>query len=503
VTSSSINVGPGPARKLVILTQPSATATAGQAFAQQPQVRLQDQFGNLCVNDNSTVVLASRGTGTGMLQGTTGATATAGVASFTDLSYPVAETMTVQFSGMGLTNVTSSSVAVSAGAFTKLLVLAPGESAAPGTASGKSGTPSVQIPDAGFNLTVNAVDDHWNTVKAVTDLAALSSSDFFATLPANAALVAGTKQFSVALSESGTTNSVSASDAANGAIATAMTAIPVSARYTSATGGHAIPASSAGVAFTSLTGPVYAEKAPGEAGKGTIILNAPAGFVFDTGGVAPTVLIQQITSIKSPSNINGVTNGTAARMTSVSSTQMVFTISSPSSGATCKLTWQNVRVQPIASSPAAAGKLTKSGTSAMAGVTNGVSNFGSLIEIAGSAMDLATTTSTSSSGTGSGESATGLHGSTGSSGSTTGSSGSAYVATPPTMTGLKIVDGAVRITFKGSPGSTFQVERTSALGTVSAWTAIGSVSADAFGNGVFTDLTAPAQQGYYRVAQIK
>jgi len=88
-------VGPGPARKLIILRQPSSTATAGQTFAQQPQVGLQDQFGNFCSSDNSTVVGASRGSGTGTLQGTTTATAIGGTVTFTDLSYPVAETMKV------------------------------------------------------------------------------------------------------------------------------------------------------------------------------------------------------------------------------------------------------------------------------------------------------------------------------------------------------------------------------------------------------------------------
>jgi hypothetical protein len=498
VTSSSITVGPGAARKLVILTQPSATATAGQAFAQQPQISLIDQYGNLCVNDNSTVVQAARGTGTGALQGTTAMPASAGVVSFTNLSYPIAETMTVAFSGTGLTNATSSSVVVSADAFAKLLVLAPGETAAPGTANGKSGTPTSQTPDAGFNLTVNAVDNNWNLVKTATDLTALSSSDLFAGLPANAALVAGTKQFSVTLSETGVTNSISASDAANGAIASSLSSIPVSARYTSATGGKAIAASTAGTSFTPLTGPVYAEKAAGEAGKGTIILNAPAGFVFDTGGVAPTVLIKQLTAIKSPANINGVASGTSVAMTSVSATQLVFTVTSPSSGATCQLTWQNVRVQPISASSVASGKLTKSGTSTMAGVTNGVSNFGTLNELAGASLSPAITGSNPDNGTGSSTN-TGSQGSSTSSGST----GSAYVVTPVTMTGLTVVDGGVKLTFKGNPGSTYQIERTSSLGVSGSWTPIGSITTDVSGNGAFTDLNAPAQQGYYRTALIK
>jgi len=37
--------------------------------------------------------------------------------------------------------------------------------------------------------------------------------------------------------------------------------------------------------YTSLTGPAYKEASLGAVGVGTIILKAPPGFVFDTGGV--------------------------------------------------------------------------------------------------------------------------------------------------------------------------------------------------------------------------
>ena len=46
-TSQNIVVGPAAASRLGVQTQPSATATAGIAFAQQPVVRIEDQFGNL------------------------------------------------------------------------------------------------------------------------------------------------------------------------------------------------------------------------------------------------------------------------------------------------------------------------------------------------------------------------------------------------------------------------------------------------------------------------
>ena len=55
-----------------------------------------------------------------------------------------------------------------------------------------------------------------------------------------------------------------------------------------ATGGGAISADTVGGAYTSLTGPAYHEAVSGDVGTGTLVLNAPAGFMFDTGGAAPT-----------------------------------------------------------------------------------------------------------------------------------------------------------------------------------------------------------------------
>ena len=91
---------------------------------------------------------------------------------------------------------TSPSTTINAGAFTKLQMLMPGETAAPGTASGKTGAPSAQTAGGSFNVTVNAVDANWNVVSS-TDTVGITSTDANAALPANAALVAGTKTLSV------------------------------------------------------------------------------------------------------------------------------------------------------------------------------------------------------------------------------------------------------------------------------------------------------------------
>src|SRR5439155_4067436 len=105
------------------------------------------------------------------------------------------------------------------------------------------------------------------------------------------------------------------------------------------TGVWATPADGATGTFTTLGGQTYPENANGNVGTGTIILNAPSGFVFDTAaGTAPTVLVTRLTgSGSSGNNINAVASGTALAMTSVTSTQLVFTVTSSSiSGVTCK-----------------------------------------------------------------------------------------------------------------------------------------------------------------------
>ena len=97
---------------------------------------------------------------------------------------------------------TSPSTTVNAGAVTKLQLLMPGETAAPGTSTGKTGTPTAQTAGTAFTVTVNAVDANWNLVSS-THTVAITSSDANAGLPANAALVGGTRTFSVTIKTAG------------------------------------------------------------------------------------------------------------------------------------------------------------------------------------------------------------------------------------------------------------------------------------------------------------
>jgi len=248
------------------------------------------------------------------------------------------------------------------------------------------GTPVAAGIGTPFVFTVNAVDANWNLVNA-TNTITITSTDGAATLPPDAALVGGTKDFTLTLNTVGVWT-ITASNV-GGPPPTAGTSASITAAsitITPATGGGAISADdSTSGAWTALTGPLYGEAASANVGTGTIIMNAPSGFIFDVGGTAPTVLVTRTAGAGANSrNINAVASGTSLAITSISTTQITFTVTSSSNtGVTNSLTWQNVRVRPNISYPLASGNITKSGTASMVGVTNGATNFGTLTEILG------------------------------------------------------------------------------------------------------------------------
>lgn len=97
-----------------------------------------------------------------------------------------------------------SAAAFAQGPYTRLQVLLPGETAAPGTPTGKSGSPQAQTVGLPFTITVRACDSNWNLVPTVTNVMQILSSDASATLPPNAQLVGGTRTFQVTFNGAGT-----------------------------------------------------------------------------------------------------------------------------------------------------------------------------------------------------------------------------------------------------------------------------------------------------------
>jgi hypothetical protein len=155
VVSSAITVIPLAPAQLVITQQPSATATAGQPFATQPVVYEEDAYGNLETGDNSTVVTAALASGVGPLQGATSVTVAGGVATFANLTDNKAETLTLQFSGGGLTSVPSSSIVVSPAAAVKLAITQQ--------------PPASVVVNTGFGLVAAVEDAYGNVVTSASN----------------------------------------------------------------------------------------------------------------------------------------------------------------------------------------------------------------------------------------------------------------------------------------------------------------------------------------------
>lgn len=151
VTSDPITITVGAPAALKIVTQPSAAATSGQPFAQQPVIQVEDGGGNAVAQVGINVTVAIL-TGGGTLGGTaTVATAGNGQATFAGLSITgTAGNRTLEFTSPGLAPVTSGTIVLSPPVPTQLSVTTqPSASVQSGVAFPVQ--PVIQLLDAGLN----------------------------------------------------------------------------------------------------------------------------------------------------------------------------------------------------------------------------------------------------------------------------------------------------------------------------------------------------------------
>jgi hypothetical protein len=152
---------------------------------------------------------------------------------------------------------------------------------------------------------------------------------------------------------------------------------------TGATGGEAISASTAGGAWTSLTGPEITEtfaRDTGGPGLGTIILTVPAGFEFN-----PNVSVTALVQGDGNWTINHVGNGGTVP-TVVTSSNITLNITYVSRGGYAfpdTLTFQNIQVRPTSGSVLASGSITESGTCDFRGAVLNTGSWGNLQEVGG------------------------------------------------------------------------------------------------------------------------
>jgi subtilase family serine protease len=169
--SGTVSVSPGAASQLVFGQQPSNVLT-NAAISPAPTVKIFDAYGNLESGDNTDSVTMAIGTnpGGGTLSGTLTVTASAGVATFGNLSINNAGNgYTLSASSGTLTGATSSAFNVTAPVATHFAVTVPSTATA-GTA---------------FSITVQALDANNHVATGYTGTVHFTSSDGQAVLPAN------------------------------------------------------------------------------------------------------------------------------------------------------------------------------------------------------------------------------------------------------------------------------------------------------------------------------
>lgn len=192
--STAITITPGAPSKFVFTTEPSATATGGTSFAQQPAVSVEDTNGNVVTSgtgSNASVTLAIN-TGSGTLACTTNpVTASAGVATFAGCNLTTAGSYTLKATGTYTTAV-STTIVVSVGPEAKLAFTAQPSN----TAAGSSISPAVtvSVEDAGGNVVGTSTDSITvaigtnpgsSTLSGTTSVNAVNGVATFSTLSLN------------------------------------------------------------------------------------------------------------------------------------------------------------------------------------------------------------------------------------------------------------------------------------------------------------------------------
>lgn len=141
-------------------------------------------------------------------------------------------------------------------------------------------------------------------------------------------------------------------------------------KITAAENGENISADDANSTYTSLTGPIIKEGFAGElSASGTFVLNAPTGFEWNTGAT-PSV---------TTSAVYGGTSTLDVSYTSITSSQVTFTVNTSSTTNPGEIDISGLEIRPTTGTLPNTGTITNSGTTGLGGGTN----YGSLSMVAG------------------------------------------------------------------------------------------------------------------------
>jgi len=213
-TSNAFVVNAGPMAKLQVLL-PGQTPAGGTAigFTGTPTdqqagtpfnatIRAVDQFWNRVPGINDNVDLTSTDLFAGM-PGTVTLVNGELVQSVTLYRSGYQRITATHATNSAILPHTSSQVYVTGGPYSRIVLLCPGETIAPGTPEGRAGTATDQSINYSFNLTIYATDQWYNPVTGATDVIRITSGDPLAQLPADQAMVDGVATMNIRLSTGG------------------------------------------------------------------------------------------------------------------------------------------------------------------------------------------------------------------------------------------------------------------------------------------------------------
>ncbi|NOU62223.1 hemoblobin-interacting domain-containing protein [Marinifilum caeruleilacunae] len=192
----SQTIGHGAASAIVMVAQPGAPITNGGNLDPQPEVKVQDQYGNDCTTDNSTSITAAKAdSGNWTLGGTVTSTVGSGTLSYSDLTASSNEAVTgaqINFSGTGLTGVSSATF--------DLTLNTPPTLTANGSATVDANFNVSYTEDTTWETNITSVSYNGTTLTLTTDYEINTGSNFITLKPGggNSALqAAGTATLEV------------------------------------------------------------------------------------------------------------------------------------------------------------------------------------------------------------------------------------------------------------------------------------------------------------------
>jgi hypothetical protein len=260
-TSSSVSIATDAGAQLQVLL-PGQTATPGVSpgLTGSPTIRTAGASFNITVNEvdtnwnvvssSDTVQITAGGDADAILPANTALSAGTVTLAVTNILAGSGKTLTASdVSDGSITSNTSSNYTVVPAAATRLVILAPGESLTPGVSPGKSGSPTAEHITMGYSVTVDALDAYYNLATNTTDTVGVTSSVAGDTLPANAALVLGTKVVSLTNNTLGSAT-LTASDISNGSVSSGTTTVSVNINSTTTTLASSLNPVNDGVPFT-------------------------------------------------------------------------------------------------------------------------------------------------------------------------------------------------------------------------------------------------------------